>query len=157
RQRRRTRTTEVEADDEGAESTEAAQTRSKLKLILIIIGAVAVVGGGGGGGYFTFFRHHEGKPEVAVVKPPAFFDVPEVLVNLSNSTGDRTQYLKVKIVLELPDSTMQPQVQNTMPRVMDAFQTYLRELRPSESGRVRRTLSPQRGADPAGQCGDRAE
>jgi flagellar FliL protein len=58
--------------------------------------------------------------------------MPEVLVNLSNSTGDRTQYLKVKIVLELPDSTMQPQVQNTMPRVMDAFQTYLRELRPSD-------------------------
>jgi flagellar FliL protein len=55
-----------------------------------------------------------------------------VLVNLSNSAGDRTQYLKVKIVLELPDSTMQAQVQNTMPRVMDAFQTYLRELRPSD-------------------------
>jgi len=67
-----------------------------------------------------------------VVKPPAFFDMPEVLVNLSNATGDRTQYLKVKIVLELPDSTMQPHVQNTMPRVMDAFQTYLRELRPSD-------------------------
>jgi flagellar protein FliL len=27
---------------------------------------------------------------------------------------------------------MQPQVQTTMPRVMDAFQTYLRELRPSD-------------------------
>jgi len=122
---------EVEADGEGA-ATEAAQPKSKLKLILIIVGAVAVVGGGGGGAYFTFFRHKEAKPEVAVVKPPAFFDMPEVLVNLSNTTGDRTQYLKVKIVLELPDSTMQPQVQNTMPRVMDAFQTYLRELRPSD-------------------------
>ena len=122
---------EVEADGEGA-ATEAAQPKSKLKLILIIVGAVAVVGGGGGGAYFTFFRHKEAKPEVAAVKPPAFFDMPEVLVNLSNTTGDRTQYLKVKIVLELPDSTMQPQVQNTMPRVMDAFQTYLRELRPSD-------------------------
>jgi flagellar FliL protein len=103
-----------------------------LKLILIIMGAVAVVGGGGGGAYFAFFGHKETKPEVAVVKPPAFFEMPEVLVNLSNSTGDRSQYLKVKIVLELPDSTMQPHVQNTMPRVMDAFQTYLRELRPSD-------------------------
>ncbi len=122
---------DVEASGDGAESTEAAP-KSRLKLILIIVGAVAVVGGGGGGAYFAFFRHKEAKPEVAVVKPPAFFDMPEVLVNLSNSTGDRTQYLKVKIVLELPDSTMQPQVQNTMPRVMDAFQTYLRELRPSD-------------------------
>jgi flagellar FliL protein len=121
---------DVEAD--GAEATEAAQPKSKLKLILIIVGAIAVVGGGGGGTYFTFFRHHEAKPEVAVVKPPAFFDMPEVLVNLSSPAGERTQYLKVKIVLELPDSTMQPQVQSTMPRVMDAFQTYLRELRPTD-------------------------
>src|SRR4030095_4431152 len=117
---------------EGAESTEAGQPKSKLKLILIIVGAVTLVGGGGGGAYFTFFRHKEAKPEVVVVKPPAFFDMPHMLVNLSNVTGDRTQYLKVKIVLELPDSTMQPHVQNTMPRVMDAFQTYLRELRPSD-------------------------
>ena len=123
---------DVEASGDGTESTEAAQPKSRLKLILIIVGAVAVVGGGGGGAYFAFFRHKEAKPEVAVVKPPAFFDMPEVLVNLSNSTGDRTQYLKVKIVLELPDSTMQPQVQNTMPRVMDAFQTFLREMRPSD-------------------------
>jgi flagellar protein FliL len=121
-----------EADAEGAESPEAGQPKSKFKLILIIVGAVALVGGGGGGAYFTFFRHKEAKPEVTVVKPPAFVDMPEMLVNLSNVTGDRTQYLKVKIVLELPDSTMQPQVQNTMPRVMDAFQTYLRELRASD-------------------------
>ena len=123
---------EAEADGEGAESTEAAQPKSRLKLILIIVGAVAVLGGGGGGAYFAFFSHKETKPEVAVVKPPAFFDMPEVLVNLSNANGERTQYLKVKIVLELPDSTMQPHVQSTMPRVMDAFQTYLRELRPSD-------------------------
>ena len=123
---------DVEASDDGAESTEATQPKSRLKLILIVVGAVAVLGGGGGGAYFVFFRHQEAKPEVVVVKPPAFVDLPEVLVNLSNPSGERTQYLKVKIVLELPDSTMQPQVQNTMPRVMDAFQTYLRELRASD-------------------------
>jgi flagellar FliL protein len=123
---------EAETDGEGAESTEAAPPKSRLKLILIIVGAVAVLGGGGGGTYFAFFSHKEAKPEVVVVKPPAFFDMPEVLVNLSNANGERTQYLKVKIVLELPDSTMQPHVQSTMPRVMDAFQTYLRELRASD-------------------------
>ena len=48
----------------------------------------------------------------------------------STTGAERTQYLKVKIVLELPDSSLQPSVQATMPRVMDAFQTYLRELRP---------------------------
>ena len=61
-----------------------------------------------------------------------FVDLPEVLVNLSNTGTDRTQYLKVKIVLELPDQIMIAQIQPVMPRVMDAFQTYLRELRPSD-------------------------
>jgi len=55
-----------------------------------------------------------------------------VLVNLANSGTDRTQYLKVKIVLELPDAALVGQIQPLMPRVMDAFQTYLRELRPTD-------------------------
>jgi flagellar protein FliL len=54
------------------------------------------------------------------------------LVNLSNTGGDRIQYLKVKIVLELGDATLTSQIQSAMPRVMDAFQTYLRELRPTD-------------------------
>ena len=125
---------EGEATEETAESGEGEKPKRRfsLKFILIIVGAVAVLGGGGTGAYLMFGHSKETKPAVAVVKPPAFLDVPEVLVNLSNSGGDRTQYLKVKIVLELPDSSMQPQVQTTMPRVMDAFQTYLRELRPSD-------------------------
>ena len=61
-----------------------------------------------------------------------FVDLPEVLVNLSNAGAERTQYLKVKIVLEVADQKMVTQIQPIMPRVMDAFQTYLRELRPSD-------------------------
>jgi flagellar FliL protein len=69
---------------------------------------------------------------VNVVKPPVFFDLPEVLVNLSNTGSDRTQYLKVKVVLELADQGVEAQIQPVLPRVMDTFQTYLRELRPSD-------------------------
>ena len=59
--------------------------------------------------------------------------MPDVLVNLSSSGGsDRTQYLKVKVMLELPDQAMSAQIQPVMPRLMDAFQTYLRELRPTD-------------------------
>jgi flagellar protein FliL len=125
---------EAEAVEETEESGEGEKPKGRfsLKFILIIVGAVAVLGGGGTGAYLMFGHSKEAKPAAAVVKPPAFLDVPEVLVNLSNAGSDRTQYLKVKIVLELPDSSMQPQVQTTMPRVMDAFQTYLRELRPSD-------------------------
>ena len=58
------------------------------------------------------------------IKPPAFLDMPEVLVNLSTAGGnERTQYLKVKVVLELPDQEMTAQIQPVMPRLMDTFQT----------------------------------
>jgi flagellar protein FliL len=73
--------------------------------------------------------HHDG---AAPAKPAVFVDLPEVLVNLSGSGTDRTQYLKVKVVLELPDQSLMQQIQPVMPRVLDAFQTYLRELRPSD-------------------------
>jgi flagellar protein FliL len=123
---------EVEAEGEEGAEGEKPKRRFSRKLIIIVAGAVAVLGGGGTAGYLMLGSSHEAKPAAVVVKPPAFFDVPEVLVNLSTASGERTQYLKVKIVLELPDSSMQPQVQTTLPRVMDAFQTYLRELRPAD-------------------------
>jgi flagellar FliL protein len=62
----------------------------------------------------------------------AFIDMPDVLVNLSNSKSDRPQYLKVKIVLEVADQGLSDKVKPLMPRVTDLFQTYLRELRPSD-------------------------
>jgi len=102
-----------------------------LKWMIIGGAGLLVLVGGGGGAYFFFKGGHEKEPQV-LAKPATFVDLPDVLVNLSNAGGDRTQYLKVKIVLELPDSTLVPQIQPLMPRVMDAFQTYLRELRPTD-------------------------
>ena len=66
------------------------------------------------------------------VKPAVFVDLPEILVNLSSGGSDRTQYLKVKMTLELADQALMQQVQPMMPRVTDTFQTYLRELRASD-------------------------
>jgi flagellar protein FliL len=67
-------------------------------------------------------------PEPAARTEFVFLDMPDVLVNLSSSGGgDRTQYLKV--TLELPNEAMSAQIQPIMPRLTDAFQTYLRELR----------------------------
>ena len=121
---------DVDAEAEG----ESSQPKRKLplKLIIIAAGALVVLGGGGTAAYLMLGHGHEAKPAVAVVKPPTYIDVPEVLVNLSNVGNDRTQYLKVKVVLEIADALLQPQIQTAMPRVMDAFQTYLRELRPSD-------------------------
>ncbi|MGH6767559.1 MAG: flagellar basal body-associated protein FliL [Xanthobacteraceae bacterium] len=127
---------EIKEADAGAEDGEAtaqpAKKKFSLKTIIIAAVGVLVVIGGGFGAYKMFFGAKPPAAAVAQAKPAVFLDVPEVLVNLSTAAGERTQYLKVKVVLELSDGTQQPQIQTTMPRVMDAFQTYLRELRPGD-------------------------
>jgi flagellar FliL protein len=127
---------EIEADEEdGAKEAAPKPKKQKppLKLIIIAAAALLVLGAGGTGVYFVLgaARAHQ-NAGAAAVKPAVFFDLPDVLVNLSNTGGERTQYLKIKVVLELPDQAMVQQVQPVMPRVMDAFQTYLRELRPTD-------------------------
>lgn len=123
-----------EKDDAEGGDGAAAPARSKLitlKRLIIAGAALALLGGGGAGGYFFFFASKkEEKVAAPAPKPVTFFDMPDVLVNLANSGTDRTQYLKVKIVLELPDPAMVQQIQPVLPRVMDAFQVFLRELRP---------------------------
>lgn len=126
---------EAEEKDEAEQPEgEGAPVKRKLpfKLIAIAAGGLVVLAGGSIGGYVLFHGKSEQKPTAPVVKPVAFFDVPDVMVNLSGAAGERAQYLKLKIVLELPDQTMGAQIQPVMPRVMDAFQTYLRELRPAD-------------------------
>jgi flagellar protein FliL len=128
---------EVERDDAPEEESEkpAAAPKKKLplKLIIMVAAGLFVLGGGGAGAYWYFGGSGHDKPVEALVKPAIFVDLPDVLVNLSNAGGaDRAQYLKVKIVLELPDPTVVAQIQPLMPRVMDAFQTYLRELRATD-------------------------
>jgi len=124
---------EIEDEAEDAEGKPAKPAKKKIPLKLIIIAAVSLlVLGGGGAAAYLFLGHSGDKPANAAVKPAIFVDLPDVLVNLSNAGSDRTQYLKVKIVLELPDPLLVAQIQPLMPRVMDAFQTYLRELRPTD-------------------------
>jgi flagellar FliL protein len=128
------KTADADVDDK-ADGAPAVKAKKKLplKLIIMAVGGLLVVGGGGFGAYkFLFAAPHEEKPKVAEVKPAIFVDLPDVLVNLSNAGTDRTQYLKVKIVLEVPDAEIVAKIQPLMPRVMDAFQTYLRELRPTD-------------------------
>jgi flagellar FliL protein len=122
------------AETDGEGKAAPAKKKLPLKMILIAVGGLLVVGGGGG--FFLLGGHAKSEAnaseEAAKVKPPVFMDLPDVLVNLSSGGGEHTQYLKVKVTLELPDQAMSGQIQPVMPRLMDAFQTYLRELRPSD-------------------------
>jgi flagellar FliL protein len=120
-----------DAAQEAGEEKPKPKRSLPLKKIIAAALAVAVLGGGGFAAYRFVFRG-DGHEAAAAVKPAVFVDLPEVLVNLSNTGSDRTQYLKVKVVLELPDQLLMQQIQPVMPRVLDTFQTYLRELRPTD-------------------------
>ena len=116
-----------------AEAADAGAPKGKLKLIIAVVGVLIILGGGAAT-WFFLFRHHDEEvhAEAAVAKPPVFVDVPELLVNLVGAAGERVQYLKVKVVLEVKEEKQVEAIKPTMPRVTDIFQTYLRELRPSD-------------------------
>lgn len=122
-----------EQTEDGAAAEGASAPKSKRKLI-IVAAAVLLLLGAGGGGWFFFFNHHgeEKHAEAPAPKPPVFVDVPDILVNLAGLPGERVQYLKIKVVLEVKDEPLVEKIKPTMPRLMDIFQTYLRELRATD-------------------------
>lgn len=122
-----------EGEGEEGKTTSAVKRKLPLKLILIAAGGLVGLSGAGWGTYHFLFAGKSEAETASQIKPAVFVDMPEVLVNLSGGgSGDRTQYLKVKVVLELPDQALEAQIQPVMPRLMDTFQTYLRELRPTD-------------------------
>lgn len=57
----------------------------------------------------------------------AFLKIPDLIVNLSSDGAPR--YLRLSVQLELKNDADLKAVEKVMPRVIDQFQTYLRELR----------------------------
>jgi flagellar FliL protein len=122
-------------DQEGAtEAAEVPAPKGKLKLIVAVVAVLAIAGGGAT--WFFFLRHHgeemHGEAMAPPPKPPSYVEVPDMLVNLIGLPGERVQYLKVKIVLEVKEEKQVEAIKPTLPRVTDIFQTYLRELRPAD-------------------------
>jgi flagellar FliL protein len=64
-------------------------------------------------------------------RAPVFLDTPEILTNL-NVTGRRATFIRLRSKLELGSGDDAAAVQTAMPRLLDLFQTYLREMRPEE-------------------------
>ena len=117
---------------EGGGEVAAAAPKSKLKMIIAAVGGFVIVCGAAS--WFLFFRGHgeEAHAEAPPAKPPVFIDVPEMLVNLVGQPGERVQYLKAKIVIEVKEEKQAEAIKPTMPRITDVFQTYLRELRAAD-------------------------
>jgi flagellar FliL protein len=62
---------------------------------------------------------------------PVYFDMPDIVANL-NVNGRRASYVKLRSKLELAKAADALAMQAAMPRLLDLFTTYLREMRPEE-------------------------
>jgi len=122
-----------DADEESEEGEEGAAKKKKLKLIIIAAAALVLLLGVGGGAYLLLFSGGgapQGEKPVAVVQT-YFYDLPQMVVNLS-TTDNKDQFLKLTVSLELANQSEAGVIETRIARVMDAFQVYLRELRPSD-------------------------
>ena len=116
---------------------------SKKKLIILVVLPLLLIVGAAAGAYFTGLadpvlamlgvggeKHVEEKAAAdKPLAPPVFYELPEMLVNLNPGQGRRPAHLKIKVRLELAAATDTPKIEAMLPRIVDSFQVYLRELR----------------------------
>ncbi|MCC4243223.1 flagellar basal body-associated FliL family protein [Stappia indica] len=127
----------ADADAAEAGAPEEGAGRSKKKLLIFGGAGLVLLAAVGGGAYYFLMGGGESvapdgtAPDAAVEQRPAvFFDLPEMTVNLSSE--GRATYLRVRISLEVSDREMVQKIEPYLPRILDAFQVYLRELRPAD-------------------------
>jgi flagellar FliL protein len=129
---------EVEAGAEGEDGKGPASGRRipGKKLVLFIILPFLLIGTAGGGIYASgvldsLLGIEEQDGELVAEAdwgPSVFYEVPPMLVNL-NTSGRKVGYLKLSVSLEVGSEEDFPKLDAVLPRIVDDFQVYLRELR----------------------------
>lgn len=121
-------------EEEGA-SGEAPKSKKKL---FMIIGGVVLLAAAGGGGWF--FLKKPSPEQVAAAEaaakaknPVAFLDMKDMMISMSNGgQQERQPIMKIKVVLEIANAKAADEIKPLLPRVEDAFQVFMRELRPAD-------------------------
>ena len=126
---------QIEASEEVQEAKKGGG-RKKLLLLALPVLVVAIGAGLWFGGILPPLLGMGPPPASAEGREPgprvvAFLDMPEIVTNL-NAPGRRAVYVKLRSKLELARPEDGAVVQASMPRLIDLFQTYLREVRPEE-------------------------
>lgn len=142
---------DAEEGEEDEEGEGGEKKGSKLKLILFILVPIVLIGGGGAAAYFTGAldsllgvkaadgEHAEGEGgghggegkgdgHGGAGVEGSFVAIPPMLVNLNTDDG-MPRFLRLTVQLELENPDDHDAVIAVLPRVIDQFQTYLRELR----------------------------
>ncbi|MBL4693335.1 MAG: flagellar basal body protein FliL, partial [Magnetovibrio sp.] len=141
-----------ETEDFDGEEGEEEGGGGRKRLIIVIGGVLVLILGGLAAAYFTGMLqpvmdmlgggepapvegavNADGAPvegangSSAASGDAVFYDLQEMLVNI-NTGGRKPVYLKIRVSLELASSDDIVQIEAVMPRIIDNFQIYLREL-----------------------------
>ncbi|WIY51638.1 flagellar basal body-associated FliL family protein [Devosia sp. YIM 151766] len=117
--------------------TEAPGKKGLSKLFVIGGGAAIVVLLAGAGLFFALSSSAtdasaDGQGAATTIPSDTFiFNLPPMMVNL-NSEGGTQSNMKLTIALEVANEAMMNEIQPRLPKVIDAFQVYMRELRKSD-------------------------
>jgi flagellar FliL protein len=127
-----------------AEAGEAAPRKKGGRKKLVLIALPVLLLGTGAGLWFGGIlppllgmggAHHAEEQHAEAQPPPAprtaFVDLPEIVSNL-NAPGRRATFVRLRAKLEISRQEDVAAVQAAMPRLVDLFSTYLREVRPEE-------------------------
>lgn len=118
----------------GDENEVAASPPAKNKRKLLVIGAAALLllgGAGGAGWWFLAAPQAHAESETAPpVDAESLVDIPEMTVNLRTADG-AAKMLRVHLML-VPGELGKEAVEAGLPLVIDAYQPFLRELRPED-------------------------
>ena len=126
-------------DEDSDEEDGSSEPGGKKKLFIIIGMVLLLVIGGPAAAYFTgmlqplidLIAGEESEmvgEEAALSEKAVFYDLEELLVNL-NTGGRKSTFLKIRVTLELEKEEDVQRIEMVMPRIIDNFQVYLRELR----------------------------
>jgi flagellar FliL protein len=99
---------------------------SGKRVMLVALPVVAVLASGVGA--WSHFQKSKPAAENAAALEPAYVELPDMLVNLSSGPA-RARFLKLGVTLEVKGEERAASIKKRMPRILDSFQIYLRELR----------------------------
>ncbi|MBR1778776.1 MAG: flagellar basal body-associated FliL family protein [Alphaproteobacteria bacterium] len=132
---------EQQSETENERLMPAVAPKKKILLLLLpiflVVGTVIGLYFSGIADSFLTIKHSEEsdtpvQEEKQSKSGAIFFDVPEILVNLSVRAGQKPIYFKIRVALEMNSAADAEQVEKMLPRIVDSLQFYLREMRLEE-------------------------
>ena len=131
---------EVEAGEDGEDGA-SRKKFSKRSLLLFVVAPLVLLIALGAGAWVSGLADpllamilgappegEHGEAQVVEAGPATYYDLPQMLVNLNN-TGRKSNFLKIVVSLEVSGDGASTALDEALPRIVDNFQVYLRELR----------------------------